>query len=686
MKLTQTEEKIEIILVEEESEFASKIRDDISEAGRFLFDPDYRLTHVETVSEARRRLEDSTDVVLLDIETGTGVGSFDSLDRLTDTDVPVVVLTDLTNKENAVEAIERGAQDYLDRKEVSPEALARSIRYAVERNTQRRELRRTKTKYESLFEGSPDPVILSDRTTGEIVEANLKASSLVGYSDHEIVGMNQSELHPDEERYKSLFERVKEDDSPVSEFEDGSQIYVVTADGERIPVEISVSEVGVDGRDLIYGVFRDISDRRDRESDLERYEDVVESLRVGVYRNTPGEEGDFIEVNSAMVDLFDADSEEELLETHVSDLYVDPEKRTELSDELMQKGYVEGREVRLRTLEGNEFWASVTATREFDTDGEVYFDGTLRDVTERKKRTRDLRRVKRVVDEAPISVSITDPRYDDNPIVYVNDRFTEITGYTKDEVVGRNCRFLQGDDTDDETVAEIREAIEDERPIKTEVLNYRKNGVEFWNELHIAPIYGSDGQLTNFAGFQIDVTDEVRRERRLERYHSLVENLPVGIYRKMPEKDGRLVEVNPALASIFGADSEIDLLGVPLKNLYSNVEDYDDFLTEIDSEGVATKELRMKTVDGDEFWAMMTAYQFESDEGETYIDGMVHDITERKEYERELEERNSELELLNRIVRHDIRNDMQVVLGMSQALEADIDDDRLDRVIENSQT
>ncbi|MDY6776078.1 MAG: hypothetical protein SV253_08415 [Halobacteria archaeon] len=111
MKLTGTQETVDVLLVEAESEYASRIRNDISEAGRFLFESDYRLTHVETVPEAQRLVDDSFDVVLLDTETEDD-GSFGTLEYIvdeTDGAVPVVVLTDLTNRENAVEAIERGA-------------------------------------------------------------------------------------------------------------------------------------------------------------------------------------------------------------------------------------------------------------------------------------------------------------------------------------------------------------------------------------------------------------------------------------------------------------------------------------------------------------------------------------------------------------------------------------------------
>ena len=93
---------------------------------------------------------------------------------------------------------------------------------------------------------------------------------------------------------------------------------------------------------------------------------------------------------------------------------------------------------------------------------------------------------------APMPMIITDPRQDDNPIVFVNDAFCRLTGYSRDESIGRNCRFLQGPDTDPAAVAEIRAAVEEERAVSIELLNYRKDGSPFWNARSYRP--GLDGR------------------------------------------------------------------------------------------------------------------------------------------------------------------------------------------------
>jgi len=97
---------------------------------------------------------------------------------------------------------------------------------------------------------------------------------------------------------------------------------------------------------------------------------------------------------------------------------------------------------------------------------------------------------------------ITDPNQPDNPITYVSEGFIRHTGYTRDEIIGRNCRFLQGPGTDPAVRAELRKAVEARRIVKVRILNYRKDGTPFLNVLQITPIFRSDGTLEAFFGVQ----------------------------------------------------------------------------------------------------------------------------------------------------------------------------------------
>ncbi|MCJ2035385.1 PAS domain-containing protein [Methylobacterium sp. J-068] len=101
---------------------------------------------------------------------------------------------------------------------------------------------------------------------------------------------------------------------------------------------------------------------------------------------------------------------------------------------------------------------------------------------------------------------VSDPRRPDNPIILTNDAFLAMTGYARDEVLDRNCRFLQGPETDRDAVRELARAIAARENVATEIINYRKDGTPFWNALFISPIYDGDGTLVYFFASQLDVS------------------------------------------------------------------------------------------------------------------------------------------------------------------------------------
>nr|AML77519.1 putative LOV domain-containing protein [Holarrhena pubescens] len=104
---------------------------------------------------------------------------------------------------------------------------------------------------------------------------------------------------------------------------------------------------------------------------------------------------------------------------------------------------------------------------------------------------------------------ITDPRLPDNPIIFASDSFLELTEYTREEILGRNCRFLQGPETDQATVAKIRDAIREQREVTVQLINYTKSGKKFWNLFHLQPMRDQKGELQYFIGVQLDGSDHV---------------------------------------------------------------------------------------------------------------------------------------------------------------------------------
>lgn len=280
----------------------------------------------------------------------------------------------------------------------------------------------------------------------------------------------------------------------------------------------------------------------------------------------------------------------------------------------------------------------------------------------------------RAMDEAPVGITITDPDKPDNPMVYVNQGFTAVTGYTKAEAVGKNHRILQGAATADEPVAAMRKAIDNEKPVTVELRNYRKNGESFWNRVSIAPVYDDDGGLMNFVGFQQDITDRKESEqelRRNERRFEAMLNDP-NILVVVVDINGTVLDVN---------ETAMEYIDVSLRDVKGlDVWESPWFSEEHQS---LIKTTVKKAADGE-------YVTYEADltypNGDPYnLNGMVRPVTD--EYGEivsiiisardvtELKERTRHLHVVDNFLRHNIRNNLNVIRGRATDLHEELDGD-----------
>ncbi|MFB8789029.1 MAG: PAS domain-containing protein [Potamolinea sp.] len=128
----------------------------------------------------------------------------------------------------------------------------------------------------------------------------------------------------------------------------------------------------------------------------------------------------------------------------------------------------------------------------------------------------------RTLSATSCGIVISDALSPDHPLVYCNPAFLQITGYTTEEVIGRNCRFLQGPDTDPEALEQLRQSIRTGQECHVVLKNYRKDGTPFWNDLTISPVRDASGVLTHFIGVQTDITKRKIAEKELERSNALL--------------------------------------------------------------------------------------------------------------------------------------------------------------------
>jgi PAS domain S-box-containing protein len=122
-----------------------------------------------------------------------------------------------------------------------------------------------------------------------------------------------------------------------------------------------------------------------------------------------------------------------------------------------------------------------------------------------------------ILDGSVNGITLSDPDQEDNPIVYANKAFEKISGYSNEETVGRNCRFLQGQEKDQEELQQVREAIKNAKPVEVTLKNFRKNGELFYNRLSITPLFDSEGHLIYFLGVQYDVTEQILAQQEIKK-------------------------------------------------------------------------------------------------------------------------------------------------------------------------
>ncbi|MFC2992493.1 EAL domain-containing protein [Halomonas tibetensis] len=162
-------------------------------------------------------------------------------------------------------------------------------------------------------------------------------------------------------------------------------------------------------------------------------------------------------------------------------------------------------------------------------DGEVVgVYGICRDITARKEEEASHRLLERGIQASPNGVVMADATQPDMPLVYANEAFHRLTGYAPDEVLGRNCGFLQGPETDSEAVTAIRRAITERQSADVTLLNYRKDGTPFWNHLSLSPVFDDLGIFTHYIGIQQDITRQREQEAQIahQATHDLLTGLP----------------------------------------------------------------------------------------------------------------------------------------------------------------
>lgn len=516
----------------------------------------------------------------------------------------------------------------------------------------------------AVLERVSDAVVSLD-TDFRFTYANDRAEHLLGRDAEELVGESVWELFPDaaESVASETFEEAMETQRETCYERYNEQC-------ERW-FEVRVYP-DPDGLSLF---FRDVDERKERERRLERYERIVESLPVAVGESVPEDGGQFTYVNDRMVEMFDADSKGDLKRRGASEIYAIPSEREALQGKLDAEGAVDGEEVKFETFDGDRFVGSTTVTTE-EVDGRTYRVGVVEDVTDRQERIRRLERAETMFQNTQDALFLVDVEEGGETfrLERVNPAYERLTGLSNEDLAGRTIRSVFGEDDGENIRSRYCECLERGEPIEYEERLSVPEPGSYW-ETRVAPVTVG-GEVVQLVGATRNVTERREREQELREttrtLEAMIENSPDAVL--MIDEDHEVTLWNRAAEEMFGWTSE-EVLGERLPFVpEEKTDEFERFLEDLDAgetkRGIDTVRQRK---DGDRVDVSLSSTKVTVDGTLVGYMATYEDVGERLEYERRLERQRDDLELLTQMTSHDIRNDLEVVLGYAELLRDSVD-------------
>jgi len=265
-----------------------------------------------------------------------------------------------------------------------------------------------------------------------------------------------------------------------------------------------------------------------------------------------------------------------------------------------------------------------------------------RDISENKAAEDELRKFSTAIEQGPASIVITNL---DGTIEYVNPRFVEVTGYERDEAIGCNPRILQSGLTPIETYQDMWQSLTSGLVWHGELVNKRKNGELYWEEVHLSPVKNAAGATTHYVGVKVEITERKRTEKALReneaRFRYMLETSPIAV-RIASTSDRRVLFANQRYAELIESQPD-EVMGVDPKVYYTNPEDYEDIIQRLSlGENVTNKLIELRIPGGAKKWALASYLTLEYG-NESAVLGWFYDITERKSIETALRASESRL-------------------------------------------
>jgi len=389
-----------------------------------------------------------------------------------------------------------------------------------------------------------------------------------------------------------------------------------------------------------------------------RYRRLFEAARDGILI-LDIETGRITDVNPFLVELLNFFRDDMIGKT-VGELspFKDIESNKVMLQRLQDHGYVRYEDLPLETSDGRHIAVEFVCNVYPVGDKEV-IQCNVRDITVRKKADQQLVLLNTCVSNLNDIVLITEAEPINEPgpkIVFVNEAFERITGYTPAEVLGKSPRFLHGKNTDRKILAEIHQALAKGQPIRRQVINCKKDGTEYWMEIDIVPVLNKTGKCTHFAAIERDITESRNLKESLKLFRTLMDQSSDAIEVIDPET-GRFLDFNETAYRRLGYSRD-EMLSLSMRDVLDardNQFSLRGAMDELRRTGSRTIETRQQRKDGSTFPVEISVQYIE--ESRDYLVAVVRDITDRHRMEKTLRESEAKFRTL-----FEVSNDANFIL------------------------
>ncbi|MEO8206193.1 MAG: PAS domain S-box protein, partial [Chthoniobacterales bacterium] len=404
-------------------------------------------------------------------------------------------------------------------KDMSGDKMPPASRENVPEARSNNEIGTSETRYRRLFEAARDGILILNSSTRQITDSNPFMTELLGYNRHELVGKElwQIGLLKDVKANRAAFRELQK-----NYFVRYDNLPLQSKTGHRHDVEFVSNLYEEGGEKVIQCNIRDITDRRKKEKEVYRERallraliDTIPDLIFFKDRNSA-----FLGCNKAFEKHVGVPEKGLIGQTDYDIVPRDLAEQYRSKDkELLATGRTICTEDWIPSKNGEGGYYETVKAPYFGPDGEsLGLIGVSRDITERKQAQQRLTLLDTCIANLNDIVLVTQATPLDEPgsmIVFANQAFERITGYAEEEALGRTPRFLQGPKTDHRVLDEIRQALVNQQPIRRRLLNYGKDGGEYWLDMDIVPIFDEGGKCTHFAAIERDITEEKEAEAEI---------------------------------------------------------------------------------------------------------------------------------------------------------------------------